>query len=83
MKLSRGPGGIGGELCDGSWTESKIEPSARCLVAIQGNLSDIHPDPKMARGVNGEGRGGEGEGEGKGEKRAASFFPSSRESLPN
>lgn len=69
MKLSRGPGGIGGELCDGSWTESKIEPSARCLVAIQGNLSDIHPDPKMARGVNGEGGGG-----GQGREEGGEFF---------
>lgn len=57
MKLSRGPGGIGDELCDESWTESKIEQSAMSRCYSRKPLG--YPGPKMARKERGKGVGEE------------------------
>lgn len=53
--LARAERNWGANYATGSGRNLKSS-GARCLVAIQGNLSDIHPVPKMERTGNGEGK---------------------------
>lgn len=76
MEFSRGLDGIGGELFDRSWTESKIERAERDVSLLFKETSRISSRAlKMARRERREGDGGE--------VKEGAVFPSLRESLPN